>query len=91
MIITFCGHSSYSGNIQEEEKILTLLEKISNGEDDKNALLIATAENLYMELLGRDRERISDAISYFEASIATGKKSKIEEARKRLEAIIDTY
>lgn len=33
MIITFCGHSSYSGNIQDEKKILTLLEEISNGED----------------------------------------------------------
>ena len=33
MIITFCGHSSYSGNMQDEEKILTLLEEISNGED----------------------------------------------------------
>ena len=33
MIITFCGHSSYSGNMQDEEKILTLLEKISNSED----------------------------------------------------------
>ena len=40
--------------------------KVSNGEDDKNALLIAVAENLYTELLGRDRERLLDAISDFD-------------------------
>ena len=33
MIITFCGHSSYSENTKDEEKILKLLEEISNGED----------------------------------------------------------
>ena len=65
--------------------------KVSNGEDDKNALLIAVAENLYTELLGRDREKLLDAISDFEASIATKKKSNIEESRKRLEAFINRF
>ena len=31
MIITFCGHSNYSSNLEDEEKLLILLEKVICG------------------------------------------------------------
>lgn len=33
MIITFCGHSTYSGSANDEEKLIKLFDEISNGED----------------------------------------------------------
>ncbi len=65
--------------------------KISSGEDEINALLIAKAENLYTELTEKDRNYMSYAISDFEKSVATGKKSIVKEARKKLEDVISQY
>ena len=82
-----------SVNVKEINRRMKELKqlKVSNGAEEKNALLIAVAENLYTELLGRDRETLSHAISDFESSLATKKKRTIEEARKRLEAVIDEF
>ncbi len=76
------------GNIKSRMEELNLL-TVSNGEADANALIIAKAEKLYTELLGKDRERLSDAISDFEASLKTNKKSVIAEAKKRLEEFLE--
>ncbi|MBR7095781.1 MAG: hypothetical protein IKC73_06140 [Clostridia bacterium] len=32
MIITFCGHSDYMGNAEDEERLLALLESVIKGE-----------------------------------------------------------
>lgn len=32
MIITFCGHSTYSGSANDEQKLIKLFDEISNGE-----------------------------------------------------------
>lgn len=33
MIITFCGHSRYIGDVKDESKLLALFDELSNGED----------------------------------------------------------
>ncbi len=78
---------------QEARKRLEELKylNMSDREQDANSLLIAKADNIYMELDIRSRAYLSEAIAEFESIVNKGKRSDIMRARQNLKRLLDSY
>lgn len=72
---------------RRENELKNLVFGISEVDD----LIIARAERLYTECLGRDREQIDAGIQGYEAALKTGKARRIQFARENLINVLNTY
>lgn len=62
--------------------------KIPPREQEQNKLTLFRAEEMYEELMGRDREWFEDQIRRFEYFLSKGEPEEIEQERERLELIM---
>lgn len=60
-------------------------------ESEEDLLLLAKAENIYIEHSGRERESIGNCIGAFEDALQHGKITRIREARAMLAGMINAY
>ncbi len=65
--------------------------KVHPRDDIANRTLIARAERLYEERLGEVRATIGEAISLFSLALERQKPDEIEQARKKLSAMLDEF
>lgn len=82
------------GSELDMEQAKTRLEElcylnIDGRENDINSLVMARAENMYTECLGKEREEISRLIGVFEEALKRNKKKPIESARENLTKYLD--
>lgn len=81
--------------ITEEEALKRFEElnylKIPPREQEENKLILFRAEELYEELMGRERDYIGDCIGRFESVLSDGEPEEIDEARNALKNIIDKW
>lgn len=65
--------------------------KIPPKEQEENKLVLFRAEELYEELLGREREEMGRLIAVFESVLNDGEPEEIEEEREHLKQILDRF
>ena len=63
----------------------------NNYGNQEDVLLMARADRLYTEKVGRDRERISESILAYENALSNGKKALIEQRKEELIACLNYY
>ena len=63
--------------------------KIHPREHEANKLLLLKAERLYEESIGEKRKRLEYELLKFDSALNSRDKVKIEEARKRLQTVLD--
>ncbi len=80
-------------SLEEARERLQKLKYLELGdrEQNENQLLIAQAENLYMELDIKTREQLSNIISEFEGALNGGKRSDIIKMRQELKGFLEQH
>lgn len=65
--------------------------KLPPREQEENRLVLFKAEELYQELLGREREELTYYISVFEGVLENGEPEEIEVAREDMKKVLEYY
>ena len=65
--------------------------KLPPREQEENKLVLFKAEELYEELLGKEREELAYYISVFEGVLENGEPEEIEAARENMRKVLDYY
>ena len=79
--------------MEEAKKRLEELQYMNLGprENEGDHLLMARAERVYAEALGKERKQVGDKIEEFESALHSGKAGRIDVARNNLINMLDFY